>query len=585
MVDVTAVRARLPRPRRPFGEGVPLASAVLPPDVEQRLAEMAGVEPPLHAESAGPTNLPDVADGALIESDFAGRVLRVAEVVSVGAFLLLVVAALLAARADDPILRVHELPLAAWGLGATMCAVTLASLAGEAYSAVFSRTQRSILGALLMTALLVCTSGVVASAGGVAGPAWVLFLPVVLVAGAVTGPARGLLVGAGAAAGLYAATGLTHTLNVGGVGRLVVLLPAFPAVGWSAGALAGLAREAARDAHRRQQGLLQDVRNFAAVLDQVAAGDLAVIPAPGTDADPVTTQLAVVFADTLLALRRLVRQMDHVAQTLASRSVELAGAAEQESAAIVAQVSAVSETTTTVEELAATAASIADTAVRVAQFAGSTRRDVDHGAATVEAANGALVRIAERVRDLDDRSARIADRIAAIDESTRVIDELARRTSILSVNASIEAARAGEFGRGFTTVANEVGVLAQRARDATARIDGVVAELRTEAAATAAASRDGYEAVEQGARLQEHVVEALSRIAAMVDRTTTASREITEATRQQRFASVAVVDAMEMVTDAGVNYRAGGPRHAEAAVRLRDLAADLRTAFGRFRAS
>jgi methyl-accepting chemotaxis protein len=398
----------------------------------------------------------------------------------------------------------------------------------------------------------------------------------------VTGPAIGLVVGAGAAAGVYAAAGFSDTLNVAGVGRLVVLLPFFPAVGWSAGALAALARAAAREAHARQQALVRDVRSLSGVLDRVAAGDLSVVPAPGSEADPVTTALAVVFADTLLALRRLVRQLDGVAGTLATRSVELAGAAEQEATAIGAQVAAVAETTTTIEQLAATASTIAETAMRVSQFAGSTRRDVENGAATVKAANEAMRRIDERVAELDARSELLNERIATIAQTTHVIDELSRRTSILGVNASIEAARAGDHGRGFANVAHEVGVLADRAREATARIGDVVDELRAEAAATAAACRDGHVAVAEGVSLQADVVDALGLIADMVDRTTSASREITEATRQQRYASEAVVGAMTEVTAASARYRAGGTRQAEAAGRIRDLAADLRTALGRF---
>ena len=58
----------------------------------------------------------------------------------------------------------------------------------------------------------------------------------------------------------------------------------------------------------------------------------------------------------------------------------------------------------------------------------------------------------------------------------------------------------------------------------------------------------------------------------MVDRTTAAAREITEATRQQRFASDAVVTAMATVTASGDRYRSGSKGHAVAARRLNDLA-------------
>ena len=81
----------------------------------------------------------------------------------------------------------------------------------------------------------------------------------------------------------------------------------------------------------------------------------------------------------------------------------------------------------------------------------------------------------------------------------------------------------------------------------------------------------------------DEVVASLSRIASMVDRTTHASREITEATRQQRAASDAVVAAMSTVTSASDRYREGSRRHAAAAAKLRDLATDLRNALGRFK--
>jgi methyl-accepting chemotaxis protein len=71
---------------------------------------------------------------------------------------------------------------------------------------------------------------------------------------------------------------------------------------------------------------------------------------------------------------------------------------------------------------------------------------------------------------------RVISSIRNISSKITVVEEIARRTNLLALNASIEAARAGNAGRGFAVVAGEVKKLAEISQDSAMEIIKLVKE-------------------------------------------------------------------------------------------------------------
>ncbi len=239
------------------------------------------------------------------------------------------------------------------------------------------------------------------------------------------------------------------------------------------------------------------------VAETVAAGDLT--SRIDVTSNDETGKLLAALKTMNASLGRIVEQVRHSSESIATGSSQIATGNQDLSQRTEEQASNLQQTAASMEQLTGTVKSNADTARAATQLANS--------ACEVAAQGGTVVgRVVTTMGEITTSSQRIAEIIG-------VIDGIAFQTNILALNAAVEAARAGEQGRGFAVVAGEVRNLAQRSAQAAREIKQLIG--------------DSVEKVEAGSRLVGDAGRTMDDIVSQVRRVNDLIAEISAATGEQ----------------------------------------------------
>ena len=366
-------------------------------------------------------------------------------------------------------------------------------------------------------------------------------------------------------------------------GLLVGVIAGIGAAFGLAGLLFALWREQNKRLRGQQEHNQRNQESILRLLDEMgslAEGDLTV---KATVTEEITGAIADSINFAVEALRSLVQTINETAVQVAAAAQEtqatamhLAEAAEHQAQQITSASSKIQEIAVSIDEVSRNSAESADVAQRSVQIAAK-------GADVVRQTIQGMDSIRDQIQETSKRIKRLGESSQEIGSIVELINDISEQTNILALNAAIQAASAGEAGRGFAVVADEVQRLAERASNATKRIETLVQTIQSDTNEAVSSMEQTTAEVVAGARLAEDAGLALGEIEKVSTDLADLIKSISSAASQQSAAATNITTTMSVIQEITSQTSQGASQTAESIGNLAQLAADLRRSVADFK--
>jgi PAS domain S-box-containing protein len=227
------------------------------------------------------------------------------------------------------------------------------------------------------------------------------------------------------------------------------------------------------------------------VAEKISKGDLEVkIDEKYLEMKNKIGLLARALSEMCDKITDIISSVKNASTNVSIGSGELSSSSQALSQGASEQAASVEEISASVEEMTAAIRQNSDNAIQTEKIALKSAQDAKDGGAAVVQTVDAMKKIAEKIS---------------------IIQEIARQTNLLSLNASIEAARAGDAGKGFAVVAAQVQKLADRSQSSAEEINEL--------------SKTSVQVAEKAGEMMTRLVPDIQKTAELVSEINAASTE------------------------------------------------------------